>query len=147
MVQVSDGGGVYNGSPFAAAALVSGVGGASGPGLEGVDPVLTYYAGSTPAGPALGGPPTEVGTYTVVASFPGSADYSGASSPPVTFDIAPASTAVTLDSSAGSVIFGQPVTLTATVTAGAGTPTGTVTFLDGATTLGVVRSTPRAGPS
>src|SRR5579863_9992825 len=31
---------------------------------------------------------------------------------------------------------GQPVTLTATVTSNAGTPTGTVTFKDGSTTLG-----------
>jgi ELWxxDGT repeat protein len=137
-LRVSDGGGGYSGSPFAATATVAGVGGAPGPSLEGVDPVLTYYAGTTTTGPALGGPPTEVGTYTVVASFPGSADYAGASSPPVTFGIAPAPTAVTLAESAGSVVFGQAVTLTATVTAGAGTPTGTVTFLDGTTTLGTV---------
>ena len=70
--------------------------------------------------------------------LPRHADYSVPSGPPVTFDIAPTSTAVALDSSAGSVIFGQPFTLTATATAGAGTPTGAVTFLDGTTTLGVV---------
>ena len=48
---------------------------------------------------------------------------------------------MTLTSTAGSAVYGQSVTLTATVTsadASAGPPTGTVTFLDGNTTLGVV---------
>ena len=42
-------------------------------------------------------------------------------------------------SSANPSVFGQSVTFTATVTAnapGSGTPTGTVTFMDGSTTLG-----------
>jgi hypothetical protein len=134
------GGGIYDGSPHAAAATVAGVAGAAGPSLEGIAPALAYYAGPTASGPALAGPPVAVGTYTVVATFPGSADYTGAASPPVTFGIAPASTAVTLTTSAGSTAFGQPVTLAAAVVAndpGAGTPTGTVTFLDGGATLGV----------
>ena len=38
-------------------------------------------------------------------------------------------------------IGGSPVTFTATVAAGAGTPTGTVTFSDGATALGTVTLT------
>lgn len=44
------------------------------------------------------------------------------------------SSAVT--SSAATVLVGQPLTFTATVSATSGTPTGTVTFLDGSTTLG-----------
>ena len=46
-----------------------------------------------------------------------------------------------MTSSATPVVHGMPVTFTATVTVvapGAGAPTGSVTFLDGATTLGVV---------
>jgi len=35
-------------------------------------------------------------------------------------------------------VFGQPVTVTATVNGGTGTPTGTITFRDGATVLGTV---------
>jgi hypothetical protein len=51
----------------------------------------------------------------------------------------PKSTATTLGSSANPSAAGQPVTFTATVTpTSAGTPTGTVTFKDGATTLGTV---------
>jgi hypothetical protein len=76
-----------------------------------------------------------------VASFPGSADYAGATGPPVTFQIATEPTAVALATSAGSAVFGQPVTLTATVSPdspGAGTPTGALTFLDGGAALGTV---------
>ena len=43
--------------------------------LEGVSPSLTYYAGGTASGTPLVGPPSASGTYTVVASFAGSADY------------------------------------------------------------------------
>lgn len=46
-------------------------------------------------------------------------------------------TTVTLSSNIAAPFVGQPITLTATVTsAGAGTPTGTVSFYDGATLLG-----------
>ena len=135
------GGGVYDGSTHAAVAAVAGVDGTSGPALEGSAPVLTYYSGSTPSGPALDGPPSEVGTYTVVATFPGSADYAASVGPPVTFQVVPAPVAVALESSSGSAAFGQSIALTATVAAGqsgAGTPTGSVTFLDGGTPLGTV---------
>jgi len=43
---------------------------------------------------------------------------------------------VTLSTSVNPAQIGQPVTLTATVSSSAGTPTGTVTFKDGVTTLG-----------
>lgn len=52
---------------------------------------------------------------------------------------ASATTTVLTASPSGPVVFGQTVVLTATVansTAGGGTPTGTVTFLDGTTSLG-----------
>ncbi len=45
-------------------------------------------------------------------------------------------TTTTLSSSANTSVYGQPVTFTATVSASSGTPTGTVTFMDGSTTLG-----------
>jgi hypothetical protein len=140
-VRVDDGGGAYDGSPFAATASVAGAVGGSGPALEGIAPTLTYFAGSTPSGSPLGGAPSGVGTYTVVAAFPGSADYAAATSPPVTFRIVPAPVAVALESSTGAAVFGQPVTLTATVAAddpGAGMPSGSVTFLDGGNALGTV---------
>ncbi len=45
---------------------------------------------------------------------------------------------VALTASAASAVYGQSLTFTATVTAPGGTPTGTVTFTDGGTTLGTV---------
>jgi hypothetical protein len=51
-------------------------------------------------------------------------------------------TTTTLTADISSAVFGQPVTLTATVTAAQGTPTGTVTFFDGSTTLGAVALDP-----
>jgi sugar lactone lactonase YvrE len=74
-VQVTDAGGTYDQKPFAATATVAGVNGISGPSLEGVTPTLTYYAGGTP----LPGAPLLPGTYTVLASFAGSPDYTAAS--------------------------------------------------------------------
>ena len=49
---------------------------------------------------------------------------------------APPASSTTLASSANPSVFGQSVTLTATVTGAGATPTGTVTFKDGVTTLG-----------
>ena len=140
-VSVTDGGGTYNGSPFAPTAVVAGIDGQPAPSLEGIGPALAYYAGSSAAGTPIDGPPSAAGTYTVVADFPGSGDYASALSAPVTFEISAVSATVALTSTAGSAVYGQSVTLTATVTsadASAGPPTGTVTFLDGNTTLGVV---------
>ncbi|MFN8381824.1 MAG: sortase [Anaerolineales bacterium] len=45
-------------------------------------------------------------------------------------------TTTSLTSDINPSLYGQTVTFTATVTSGAGTPTGTVTFMNGATTLG-----------
>jgi hypothetical protein len=48
-------------------------------------------------------------------------------------------TTTTLDTSASSAVFGEPVLLTASVNSKPGAPTGTVTFLDGTTVLGVAQ--------
>ena len=158
LVSVSDAGGTYNGSPFAATALVAGV--VSGidsmpsPFLEGVDPTVTYYAGSTAGGTPLPAAPNDAGTYTAVASFPGSTDYTSATSTPVTFVIGRAGTATSLTSSSNASTIGQTVTFTATVTPVDNTvvsPTGSVDFYDVSTStdLGTVALTPgvNGGPS
>jgi hypothetical protein len=69
---------VYDGSPYDVIANIAGVNGIFGPSLEGVMPIVTYYAGSTPSGTPLSGPPANVGTYTAVAYFPGSTNYKSA---------------------------------------------------------------------
>src|SRR5262249_38229733 len=50
--------------------------------------------------------------------------------------ITQANSTTTVSSSSSTSVYGQSVTFTATVTSGSGTPTGTVTFLDGSTILG-----------
>ena len=138
-VTVSDPGGTYTGAPIAATATVTGVGGTAAPDLEGVTPTLTYYAGSGTSGTDLGSTaPSAAGTYTVVARFPGSADYAAAQSKPATFVIAPAAATITLTSSSSSPVYGQAVTFVATVNSAGGTPVGTVTFADGTTPLATV---------
>ncbi len=85
-VFVSHAGGVYDGSPFAGSARVSGViaGIDSAPAVElgGVAPIFTYYVGGTPSGDGSTTSPSAAGTYTVVAAFRGSADYAAATSAP-----------------------------------------------------------------
>ena len=82
-----------------------------------------------------------VGNHTITASYGGSSNYNGSSGPmsgnPQVVNKANTATAVT--SSLNPSIVGQSVTFTATVTAvlpGAGTPSGTVTFLDGGNSIG-----------
>jgi autotransporter-associated beta strand protein len=88
-VSVSDASGVYSGQPFPAAAAVAGVvssvDSTPAAALEGVSPALTYYPGSSASGDGSSAAPVAAGTYTVVASFPGSTDYTAAGSDPLTF--------------------------------------------------------------
>ena len=79
-VTVTDAGGTYWGEAFPATASVTGLSGPASFSLEGEVPTLAYYAGSTATGTPLAGAPTLVGTYTVVATFPGSYDYTTAAS-------------------------------------------------------------------
>src|SRR5205823_3784405 len=87
-VKVSEAGGTYNGSAFPATATVNG-----GSSLAGFGLTLTYYAGSGAGGSPLPGAPSAAGTYTVLASFAGSADYSSGSAS-ATFTIARATPTV-----------------------------------------------------
>jgi Ca2+-binding RTX toxin-like protein len=77
-VSVSDAGGSYDGNTFPATATVTGISGIAASTLENVTPTLTYYSGSSATGTPLPAP-SAAGTYTVVAFFPGSADYTSAS--------------------------------------------------------------------
>ena len=94
-VTASDAGGTYSGSPFPATAEVAGTDGVFGPSLDGVSPTVTYYVGSTVNNNGFPTAPTAAGTYTAVASFAGSADYTAAQSDPVVFTIAAAPLTVT----------------------------------------------------
>ncbi|MHB1556518.1 MAG: Ig-like domain repeat protein [Isosphaeraceae bacterium] len=141
-VGISDTGGTFNGGAFAATSTVTPPGGTTGPSLEGVSPVVSYYsgafstlaqlAGQTP----MAGAPVQAGTYTAVARFGGSADYTAATSSPVVFTIQPAGSSVSLGVSSGSTVYGQPVTLVATVSSPGGVLGGTVTYFDGSMPIG-----------
>ena len=118
LITVSDPGGTYDGQSFPATATVTGLSGSAGASLEGASPSLNYFSGThtlaqidklTP----LPGPPSQAGSYTVEASFAGSADYAS-SVALATFAIAQAIPIVSVSDSGGTYD-GKPFPATATV--------------------------------
>jgi len=75
---------------------------------------------------------TGAGSCTITAKQAGDSNYNAAPDVPQTFSISKATTSTAVSSSVNPSDFGESVTFTATVTSGAGTPTGTVQFKDGA---------------
>jgi hypothetical protein len=78
---------------------------------------------------------TTAGAKTLTATYAGDGNFNG-SAGTAAHQVDKASTASGVASNTNPSTFGQAVTFTATVTSTGGTPTGTVTFKDGATTLG-----------
>jgi hypothetical protein len=76
------------------------------------------------------------GTLAVTASQPGNAGYAAATPVTLSISVAPATSGTSIASSVSSITYGGSVMLTATVTSSAGTPSGMVTFTNGATVLG-----------
>jgi parallel beta-helix repeat protein len=78
------------------------------------------------------------GTYSITAVYSGSTEYASSTSNAVPEVVNGAPTTTSLTSALNPSSFGQIVTFTAAVAApqSATTPTGTVTFMDGATSLG-----------
>ena len=77
-----------------------------------------------------------VGTHTITATYGGSLNFATSTSAGLTQTVNRAPTTTTLASSSNPSALGQAVTFTATVSGAGGVPTGTVTFLDGNTSLG-----------
>ncbi len=80
-----------------------------------------------------------VGSHNLTAVYGGDAGFTGSTSPVDTQTVNQAATTTALTSAPNPSVSGQIVTVTATVTPaspGAGTPTGTISFYDGATVLG-----------
>ena len=80
-----------------------------------------------------------VGTHPITASYSGDTNFNANTSSPLTQIVNLDVATVAINASPNPSVFGQPVVATATVTAtapGSGAPTGTVTFLDGLTSLG-----------
>ena len=81
-----------------------------------------------------------VASHSIVASYSGDSNFITSTSNTVSPDVSKdtTTTAVVSSSASNTSTFGQSVTFTATVSAntpGSGTPTGTVTFMDGTATL------------
>lgn len=78
------------------------------------------------------------GMHSITAVYSGTDNYLSSSSGVLTQTVNQASTSTTLSSNANPSTYVQNVTFNATVTSAGGTPTGTVTFRDGATVLATV---------
>ncbi|HEY6968146.1 MAG TPA: Ig-like domain repeat protein [Candidatus Angelobacter sp.] len=119
------------------------------PGAGTVTGTVTFLDGGSPIGSGIlsGGIATfatsalTVGNHTITTNYGGDGNFNGSTgslsgNPQV---VNKANTTTTVTSSANPSVFGQSVTFTATVSPvapGAGTPTGTVTFLDGGSPIG-----------
>jgi Bacterial Ig-like domain (group 3)/Beta-propeller repeat len=82
-----------------------------------------------------------VGGHTITAVYAGDSTFAAITSAALSQKVNQDATKTTLATSLSSAPLGQPVTFTATVnpaSPGAGTPTGTVTFMDGNTVLATV---------
>jgi hypothetical protein len=76
------------------------------------------------------------GAQSITATYSGDGNYLGSGTTPLTLTVANAATTTVLGESAGTIIAQKPVTFTATVAGTGGTPTGSVLFKDGGTTIG-----------
>ena len=77
--------------------------------------------------------------HSIAAVYAGDTNFTASTSPTLKQSVMRDGTTTTVASTANPAVFGQTVTIVATVkakTPGSGTPTGTVTFKDGTTTLG-----------
>ncbi|NPV08433.1 MAG: Ig-like domain repeat protein [Anaerolineae bacterium] len=77
------------------------------------------------------------GSHSITAEYGGDETYLG-SSDTLEQTVNKAATTTTLQSSLNPSTFGEEITFAATVTSGVGTPTGSITFKDGGTTLDTV---------
>ncbi len=150
-ITVSDLGGTYDGNPFPAtgtiAGVVAGVDNTPGPTLEGVPLTFVYFLGIAFESPALPGPPTDAGQYSVAALFAGSQDYT-ANGQETGFVISQATPTV-VASDAGGNFDGNPFPATATVTGVGGvTVEGNFSFVyfPGNTTTGTPSAAAPSAP-
>lgn len=85
-----------------------------------------------------------VGAHSISASYAGDSTFANSTSAALSQTVNKSSTTTTLAGTPNPSVFGQPVTLTATVVAsggGTGTPSGNVTFSDGGNSLGTATLT------
>ena len=77
------------------------------------------------------------GTHNIAANYAGDANFVGSTSNMASLAVGKAAPTIALSATpAGTSVYGQSVTFTASITGPDTTPTGTVTFMNGSTTLG-----------
>ncbi len=121
----------------------------SAAGIPPAGDTVTFYDGKTNLGTAstasdgdatLTLPSLAGGNHSLSAAFAGDTTFKASTSQAASLTVDPATTQSVLAIGGLPAAYGQSVTLTATVTSGAGTPDGTVQFIDGsgtsATSLG-----------
>ncbi len=82
-----------------------------------------------------------LGSHSITAAYSGDTDDIISTSPVLNFNVAQDPTTAVVTASPTATVYGQSVTFKTSVAitdAGSGPPTGTVTFMDGTTTLGTV---------
>ncbi len=131
------------GQPVTFTAAVSGSSGATPTGsvtfLDGttVLGIVVLGASATGAQALYTTSALAIGSHAISAVYSGDNNFIGSAAAAITQTVDADSTATLLSTSASSIVTGQSVSFTATVTSdAAGTPTGTVTFEDGNTVLG-----------
>jgi len=77
-----------------------------------------------------------VGSHTIIATYAGSTNYSGSTSPAIVEVVQQTGTTTTLSSAATTTLAGEPAVFTSTVTSSTGVPTGSVSFFDGIKSIG-----------
>jgi hypothetical protein len=126
-----------NGQSVTFTATVTGTGGTPTGTVTFLDGATTLGTGTLTAGVATFSISTlTVGSHSITASYAGDTNFAASTSSVVTQVVNTKSSTTAVTSSLNPLIGGQSVTFTATVTGAGGTPTGSVTFLDGAVTLG-----------
>jgi hypothetical protein len=107
---------------------------------------ISFFSGSTSLGaaPLSSGVSTLIitsllpGMYSLTASFAGDTNFVASNSAGLPFSVTKATPTVGLTAAPNPVALQSTVTLTATVSSAVGTPTGSVVFSDGSTSLGTV---------
>jgi RHS repeat-associated protein len=127
---------------FAAAVKAAAPGGGTPTGT------VTFMDGTTPLGSvtlsdgraSFKTNQLDAGSHSITVVYNGDANFLTSTSAPLDQTVEQARTTTTLTSSLNPTSYGEEVTFTATVKAkspGSGTPTGTVTFMDGSNVLGM----------
>lgn len=118
-------------------AAVTGTGGTPTGTVKFFDGTSNIGSGTLTAGQAtLALSALTAGSHSITAAYQGDSTFNPSTSASVTQEVDGDPTTIALASSLNPSAFGQSVTFNATVTSAAGTPSGTVTFFDGAAAIG-----------